>query len=247
MANVNDSFFNGFYKDVWRAIIPEQLTTKEVKFMIEHFHLQPGDEVLDMMCGYGRHSVELALNGIKSVAVDNLPEYIAEIEDQALKRGLSVTAVKQNVLDYKADRKFKLVICMGNSLNFFDADDTRRLLSNWADALDSGSHLLINSWSLAEIAIPHFAEKSEAPLAGLNIVSRSRYLFYPTRIETQTEMISAKGEVESKLAIDYIYSVNEMDVMLKSCGFNLKEIYTIPGKKLFSVGDPRAYIIAQRR
>jgi len=55
MSNINDLFFDGHYKDIWRAIIPAQLTDREVRFMLEYFDLKPGDEVLDMMCGYGRH------------------------------------------------------------------------------------------------------------------------------------------------------------------------------------------------
>ena len=39
MENVNDTFFDGYYKDIWRNMIPEQLTLKEVEFMIDHFFI----------------------------------------------------------------------------------------------------------------------------------------------------------------------------------------------------------------
>ena len=48
------------------------------------------------------------------------------------------------------------------------------------------------------------------------------------------------------MGIDYIYSVNEMEAMLKNAGLSLKEVYSIPGKKKFTIGDPRAYIIAEK-
>jgi cyclopropane fatty-acyl-phospholipid synthase-like methyltransferase len=245
MNNINDSFFDGHYKDIWKAIIPEQLTVREVQFLIDYFQLKAGDHVLDMMCGYGRHSLALAEKGMEVTAVDNLPDYINEIRAKAVVLNLSVHALQQSVLDYTPARKYKLIICMGNSLNFFDSRDTHILLKNWASALEAGGRLLINSWSLAETVIPHFAEKSEATHGGVNIVSTSRFLFHPARIETETQMTGADASSESKIAVDYIYSVNEIEELLNGAGFQLEEIYDIPGKKKYSLGAPRAYIIAK--
>ncbi|MET0465497.1 MAG: class I SAM-dependent methyltransferase [Chitinophagaceae bacterium] len=245
MDNINDSFFDGHYKDIWKAIIPEQLTSREVQFLIEYFQLKPGDKVLDMMCGYGRHSIALAEKGMQVTAIDNLPDYIAEIRATAGELNLPLQALQENVLEYRPAGKYKMIICMGNSLNFFDANDTHVLLANWAEALEPGGRLLINSWSLAETVIPHFAEKSEATHGGININSTSVFMFHPTRIETQTRMTGTDSSSESKTAIDYIYSVNEIEALLSASGFQLEEIYDIPGKKKYSLGAPRAYIIAK--
>jgi SAM-dependent methyltransferase len=247
MSNINDLFFDGHYKDIWRAIIPAQLTAREVQFMLDFFELKPGDEVLDMMCGYGRHTLALAEKGIRVTAVDNLPAYIAEIQQETLSADLPVTAVQANIIEYHPAGSYKLAICMGNSLNFFDAAGTVKLLKYWAKALAPGSHLLINSWSLAETVIPQFTEKSEATQGELKIVSHSKYLFHPSRVETETLMIDPSGAVESKIAIDYIFSVNEMEQLLNDAGFILREIYSIPGRKKFGLGEPRAYIVAARQ
>ena len=64
MSNINDTFFDGHYKEIWKTLIPDELTVKEVDFMVPHFGLQPGSKVLDLMCGYGRHAIALAKKGI---------------------------------------------------------------------------------------------------------------------------------------------------------------------------------------
>ena len=51
---------------------------------------------------------------------------------------------------------------------------------------------------------------------------------------------------EKKLAIDYIFSISELTDLLIKTGFETKEIYSIPGKKSFKLGDPRAYITVTR-
>jgi SAM-dependent methyltransferase len=90
MSNINDTFFDGYYKDIWKAIIPEELTNRETDFLISYFKLQTGNSVLDLMCGYGRHALALGRKGIAVTAVDNLPAYISEIELFAQKEKLPV-------------------------------------------------------------------------------------------------------------------------------------------------------------
>ncbi|MEO5948613.1 MAG: methyltransferase domain-containing protein, partial [Chitinophagaceae bacterium] len=129
MSNINDSYFDGHYKELWRTIIPDELTVKEVDFMISYFNLKPGQKVLDLMCGYGRHSIGLAKKGIEVTAVDNLGAYINEINEILDKENLLIKAVKTDVINYYPKDKYELAICMGNSFNFFNEADALKLLT----------------------------------------------------------------------------------------------------------------------
>lgn len=247
MENINDSYFDGYYKDIWRSIIPDELTVKEVDFMLNHFGLQPGNKILDIMCGYGRHSIALAKKGMKVTSVDNLSDYINEVKQVAENEKLPIAATLADVIAYEPDEMFDLVICMGNSLNFFNADDTLQLFRKITAHLNKGGHLLINSWSIAEIAIKNFKDKSWSNVGDKKFLVDCKYLFHPTRIESTHLIITPDGKTETKTGIDYIFSVNEIEVMLNQTGFILKEIYSIPGKKKFTVGDPRAYIVSEKK
>jgi cyclopropane fatty-acyl-phospholipid synthase-like methyltransferase len=246
MPNINDSFFDGHYKDIWKAMIPEQLTAKEVEFMLPYFNLQPGSKVLDLMCGYGRHAIALARKEISVTAVDNLGAYTAEITGIAKKEQLPLKVIQADVISYSIDEQFDLAICMGNSLNFFNAADTQKLLSNVSAHLAQGGYLLINSWSIAEIAFKNFSAHSSSKIGELEFVADSVFHFQPTRLETTSTIVDQAGEKETKTAIDYIYSLNEIETLLKNAGLQVKEIYSIPGRKKFTVGEPRAYIVAQK-
>ncbi|HEY6502554.1 MAG TPA: methyltransferase domain-containing protein [Chitinophagaceae bacterium] len=247
MNNINDSYFDGRYKDIWRSIIPAELTVKEVDFMLQYFALQPGNKVLDIMCGYGRHAITLARKNITVTAVDNLDEYINEIKQVAKKENLPIKAVKEDITLFSSDDSYDLAICMGNSLNFFNAEDAHRLLGNIHSQLNPGGHLLINSWSLAEIVIKNFTASSSSDVGDLKFLTTSEFLFHPTRIEFISTTLSPDGTKEEKKGIDYIFSVAEMEAMLNKAGFNMKEIYSIPGRKKFTLGEPRAYIVAAKQ
>lgn len=246
MENVNDTYFDGYYKEIWRAMIPGELTIKETDFLLSHFQLQPGSKVLDIMCGYGRHALALGRKGIEVTAVDNLDYYIREIEQIAAAENLPVKAVHHNVATYTSDEQVDLALCMGNSLNFFPADDTVGIFNNLARQLKPGGHLCINTWSLTEIVIKQFSSRSWAYSGELRIMTESEYLFHPTRIESEHLVVAPDGQTEKKKAVDYIFSVAEMTSLLEAGGFALEEMYSIPGRKKFTLGDPRAYIIAQK-
>ena len=244
--NVNNSFFDGYYKDIWRHIFPEKTTNAEVDFMVEEAKLNPGHQVLDIMCGYGRHSLELANRGINVTAVDNLPDYINEIKEKAATKNLPVESICTDILEMKIDEEFDAVICMGNSLQFFNKDDSTKILSNISAHLKPGGKFFINTWSLAEIAVKNFKDKSWNRIGELLFLTESKFLFHPTRIETVSIIIPDKGDREEKKGIDFIFSISELESMLNKTGFELKEIYSIPGKKQFTVGEPRAYIVAEK-
>lgn len=245
--NINNSYFNGFYKDIWRSVIPNELTVKEIDFMLEYFKLKPGCKVLDIMCGYGRHAIGLARKGIMVTALDNLEDYITEIKLAGQKDNLPITAVCKDVLQFRTEDKFDLAICMGNSLNFFDSEELEILLSMISSQLKPGGSFLINTWSLAEIVTRNFQEKSSSKQGDLTFLAECKFLFHPSRIEIDSIITAPDGTTETKKAIDYIFSVNEMENILKLSGLVLKENYSIPGRKKFSIGDARAYIVAEKR
>jgi SAM-dependent methyltransferase len=244
--NINSSFFDGYYKDIWRQFFPEKTTQAEVDFIIADAKLLPGNAVLDTMCGYGRHSLELARKGLKVTAVDNLPDYIDEIKEKARAENLPVEGICADVLEMPLDKQYDAALCMGNSLQFFNEEDTLQLLSNISEHLKTGGKFFINTWSIAEIAMKNFRDKSWSRFGELLFLTDSKLLFHPTRIEISSLIIADSGDREEKTGIDFIYSISELETLLNKTGFDLKEIYSIPGKKQFTVGEPRAYIVAEK-
>jgi SAM-dependent methyltransferase len=245
--NVNSLFFDGHYKEAWRSIIPEELTRRELDFIIQYFNLPPGSKVLDLMCGYGRHAIGLARKRFDVTAVDNLSDYISDIQKTSEEENLPLKCIQSDILAYSPVDKYELAICMGNSINFFDEKDSVKLMTTVAESVNAGGHFLINTWSLAEIVIKNFEAKSWNYDGDYKMLTDSEYLFNPTRIETEYIMIDKNGQEEIKKAVDYIFSYSEMQRMLETAGFFVKEVFSIPGKKKFTMGEPRAYIVAEKK
>src|ERR1043166_9101698 len=219
--NINDSFFDGNYKDIWRSIIPEALTKAEVDFLIQESNLKDGNKVLDLMCGYGRHSLALARKVIEVTAIDNLPVYIREIKGIAEKENLPVSAFQQNVIQFQPQKQYDLVICMGNSLSFFNWEDSIKLFSMIASCLEKGRKFISNTWMITEIVLKQFKEKIWNYAGETKFLADSKFLFFPTRIEAESIFIAPDGKTEVKKGIDFIYSLNEMENLHKQSGFTI--------------------------
>jgi SAM-dependent methyltransferase len=246
MTNINEEYFNGYYKDIWKSAIPNELTQKEVEFIIQYFNLNESSRVLDLMSGYGRHTIALAEKGITVVAVDNLKEYTDEINNVSIQKNLPVSTFTEKILDFDPPGDFDLIICMGNSLSLFNEQETLKIFSTASNHLKSGRSFFINCWTIAEIVFRNFQERSWAQIGDLKYLTESKLLFHPTRIETQHNIITPDSKEEIKSCVDYIFSISELENLLNISGLKCEKIYSIPGRKDFKLGEPRAYIIATK-
>ena len=245
-VNINNSFFEGVYKDVWKRLIPNGLTEAEVDFIMEAGGLKPGDQVLDIMCGYGRHALEMGRRGLGVTAVDNLDDYVREIKDKAQREKLPVEPVLSGALEVQLSGSYDAGICMGNSFAFFDKEDATLLLKKVASHLRTGGIFIINSWMIAEIAIKHFRERDWYYVGEYKYLLDYKFLFHPNRIESEQTIISKDGSVEVIKGVDYIFTLDELEGMFRQAGLVTKHIYSTPRKKPFSLGDGRIYIVAEK-
>jgi SAM-dependent methyltransferase len=246
-TNINDNFFDSSYKEAWKKIIPPGLTEAEADFILDVASLEKGDRVLDLMCGYGRHALELGGRGIRVTALDNLREYVSEINEQASAKGLDVNALQANALTMKLDGTYDAAICMGNSFAFFDKTDAVSILKNVAAHLKPGGIFIINSWMIAEIAIKHFKEHDWHWAGDYKCVLENKYCFHPSRIESEQTIIAPNGKVEVIKGVDYIFTLGELEEMFQQTGLTAKDLFSTPRKRKFNLGDGKIYIVIEKK
>jgi SAM-dependent methyltransferase len=247
-ANMNNFFFQGNYKHAWKKTIPPGLTEAEVDFIKEVGLLNQDARVLDLMCGYGRHSLELARRGIAVTAIDNLEDYVREIGTAAQDENLDVRSIQSDVLTIELDEAdvYDAAICMGNSFAFFEKSDGVTILKNISRHLKPEGIFILNSWMIAEIAIKYFREKDWHYAGDYKCILEYRYSLHPSRIESEQTIISPHGDVEVVKGVDYIFTLDELEEMFNEAGLRTRNLYSTPRKRKFSLGDSRIYIVAEK-
>jgi len=126
-------------------------TLAEVDFLLELLPIEPGDHILDIGCGAGRHSVELARRGFQVTGVDISAGMLAQAADAAEKAGVEVNWVKADATLYTADRLFDAAICLCEgafsllTLTDDPIEHDLSILGNIQAALKPGSGFLLTA------------------------------------------------------------------------------------------------------
>ena len=112
-----------------------------------------GGAVLDLFCGPGRHSLELARRGFRPTGVDITPSHVEQGRAAASAERLQAEFVEADVRTFSRPGAFDAAICMFTSFGYFDdlADD-RRVLANAAESLRPGGLLLIQTMGKETVA-----------------------------------------------------------------------------------------------
>lgn len=111
MINVWEKFFNnqakGYHKEPWTVG-----TIHEVDFIEEHLSLQKSMNILDVGCGTGRHSLEMARRGYNITGIDIADKMLDEARKIAKAEGLSVEFIQADATKFAFDKDFDAAICL---------------------------------------------------------------------------------------------------------------------------------------
>jgi 2-polyprenyl-3-methyl-5-hydroxy-6-metoxy-1,4-benzoquinol methylase len=121
----------------------EDLTRREVDFLVEALGLTGVETILDLACGGGRHSIELARRGFTVVGVDIVKPVLVAARARAAELDLSVEFVQADMRELTYEARFDLVLIMNSSLGFFDDATNQAVLQGAVNALVPGGRLLL--------------------------------------------------------------------------------------------------------
>jgi len=106
-----ERFFDS-HAPIYMQNVFTQATLQEVEFAIRELALKPGDAILDLGCGTGRHSIELARRGYRMTGVDLSAGMLAEAARQAQEAAVSVEWIKADATKFRPATQFDGAICL---------------------------------------------------------------------------------------------------------------------------------------
>ncbi len=123
----------------------EARTAPQCDFVVNELGLQPGARVLDLCCGQGRHSIELARRGFQVTGLD-LSEYLLDLARQRARAvGVKVEFVRHDMRDLPWEGEFDAIMNLFTSFGYLESDEEDQRVLNVASlALRPGGRLLID-------------------------------------------------------------------------------------------------------
>lgn len=251
-VNVEDNwyedFFHGITCEIWEKAMPAEWTAQEVSFIINELEVQPGDNILDIPCGFGRHAIELAKRGFNVTGIDISPTFLKSLNEQVITGNLTIKTIEANILDMQLDEKFSGAICLGNSFGYFDFDKMNVFIQKVSASLVSGARFIINSGMIAESILPNFLNYAKNKTYTVeNITMDVTNTYYPEDSYMTSELLYTKeGNTESHAYKHYVFTLGEIKRLLKHHGFSIIAAYSSVEKAVYNIGDQQVYIVAQK-
>lgn len=123
-----ESLYDDFRQRTGFGNLPEDHTRSDVDFLVKELSLQPGDKVLDLFSGTGRHSIELARREIQAVGVELNAEYVSLATERAKGAGVVPQFITGDVREAPFGAVYDGAIIMWMSFGYFSDEDDRSVL-----------------------------------------------------------------------------------------------------------------------
>jgi D-alanine-D-alanine ligase len=219
------NIFNYLYLKTDADVIDDQrITAQEIDIIMNILNLSPEHKVLDLACGQGRHSLELARRGFENIeGLDRSHYLIQRGKARAKREALNIKLREGDARKIPSPPdNFDFVLILGNSFGYFETphedlkvlEEVLRVLKPWGRMLidvTDGQYMRENfeprSWEW--IDKKYFVCRERSLAAGKNrLISRE--------VITHVE----KGVMADQFYAERLYTKESLEELLLSAGFN---------------------------
>ena len=138
-------FFREDFVKAYRNRLTEESAVQEVAFVEQILGLNSGQKVLDLCCGYGRHSIILVRHGFRVTGQDLSAAFLEQAQQSAEAEGLSLEVVLSDMRQIPFEEHFDAVINIFTSFGYLESEEEdMQVLYQVAKALKPGGRLLMD-------------------------------------------------------------------------------------------------------
>jgi len=238
-------FFTGLNCEMWERAATTAWTQQEANFLVATLHVEPGASLLDIPCGFGRHTVELARRGFRLTGLDISDDYVQKLRNQAAAELLPVQVIHGDLLTTDIKATFDGAYCLGNSFGYVDYTGMQVFVEKVSSVLKPGAHFVINSGLVAESILPNFPKTKHYVLGDLTMDIRNEYVVGESYMATELTYAQA-NHIEKQYFKHYVYTLAEIKRLLARYGLQTVAVYNSTEQIPYELGDPQIYLVARK-
>jgi SAM-dependent methyltransferase len=219
-----DEFWETHTKELFSKERLER-THDQVSALIALLSINPKDAILDLCCGVGRHSLELARRGFKVIGVDRTQHYLEIARTQAVEEKLDVDFIEADMREFQKEKSFDVILSMFTSFGYFeDPDDQLRVLRCMHTSLKPRGRVLLDLLGKEKLARV-FRERDWHRTEGGFKLEERRISKDWSWLDSSWILITDEGKMSEWSVSHWVYSAAEMKEMMESVGFSVHEVY----------------------
>ena len=212
-------------EDFWITYAPlmfDELRWAEVGTSVDNIlklaPIKPGDPVLDVCCGVGRHTSEFARRGFAVTGVDITQAYLDAAIETSAGSPIQPEFIHQDARTFLRPKAFKLCLNLFTSFGYCgNPDDDLLVLKNCAESLAPGGWFVLETMG-KEVEARDFLTSEEFERGGWQV--RTEYEVVDDWEGIRNRWILRDGDkVVDRSFVLRLYSAFEMKAALRRAGF----------------------------
>lgn len=227
----------------WMKSMREQakVDVRGSRNVFKKFRVHNGSRILDLACGIGRISINLAKAGYQVVGVDISPLYLDFARKWAQAEGIAdrtrfyemnmLRASRQ--LRRKGEKKFDVVLNYGTAIGYRGEDEDAKMLTNIRGIASPDAILVIETVN-RDYLVKHFEQESVSTLEGIEWREFRRLNLERSFMENIWRFYRKNGRSRRLiLAVPVshrVYSPHELKQLLTNAGWKYAGSYGTLGK-----------------
>lgn len=224
----------------------ESVSSREVSAVIRMLQLEDGQRILDLACGFGRHSVPLAQKGFNVTGYDLSEGFLRKAREIADSLMVALDLQQGDMRDIPYNEEFDAVINMFTAFGFFNREEEDlKVLKGVYKALRPGGQFLMDVLN-REFALADLSQRRWTNENSSYLLEERFFDYFNSRLELTNRLILASGQVKEANYSIRLYTLTEMLDMFNKARLVLTDVYGNFDGELYSAKSPRMILVATR-
>lgn len=244
----HDTVFNGLYDLFTFHLFTPARNSHEAGFIVNALGLEPGMKVLDTACGYGRHALLLAEEGIRVTGIDKTRRYIEMAKKEC--RWLEAEFYPADYRNIDIQNKFDAAYNFFTSFGYHDDHTNLDSLRRFAASLKPGGKFLLDlqNRELYSTGEPWYEEHSEFERDGIKyaLLLESELDVQTSRVEISQKLYGhPDGPLEMCFSVR-LYTMAELRWLFHQAGMEVIETFGDVNSDEYSMTSSRCIVVGQK-
>jgi len=224
--------------------LTDERSDAEVAGLVQIAKLDTPLKILDVPCGFGRHTNRLATLGHHMTGVDLYPGFLELGRRDAEARGLQVDYRQGDMRSLGFEAEFERVMMLFTSFGYFEDDDNFRVLQNIARALTPDGLFILDvpnrDMATKTLSQAHVTEKN-----GDLMIDRVSFDTFTGRMYNR-RIVIRNGVRKEKPFFVRLFNPTELRDWLIRAGMDIEQIYSGYDVSPLSEDSRRLIVVAKR-
>ncbi len=224
--------------------LTDERTDAEVGALVRLLGLDSPKKILDLACGFGRHTNRLAALGHKMTGVDLTPGFLEIARRDAIQRKVEVQYQQGDMRTIAFEGEFDCVMLLFSAFGYFNDEENQKVMINLEKALKPGGMVIFDTLNRDEFLKemrPFFVMEKEGNL----MIDRTYFDSLQGRLYNK-RIVFRDGVRKDKPLFTRLYNPQEIKALVTQAGLELQHLYGGWDGSEFSSGSHRMVVIARK-